>query len=313
MALRVVFFGSPVEAVASLETLIQTGHDVAAVYTRPDERAGRSRKTQPTPVRAAAESLGLPIKTPKGLRGQDVQLALKGLEADLFVVVAYGRILPEEVLDLPRLGTVNIHPSLLPRYRGPSPVLAAILSGDSETGVSLMLLDEGMDTGPILAQSDPVPLKGGERTGELTSDLFELGAQMLTGVIEGLEDGSLKPQPQDENLASVTSLIKKKDGLIDWSRPAVYIERMTRAYDPWPGAFTSLRGKNLKIIEAGVFGDGGSGIPSGQVSVQERKIYVGTGEDLLELLQVQPEGKRVMTARDFLNGTPDLDGEVFDS
>lgn len=305
-----MFFGSPGDAVPALESLLEAGHDVVAVYSRPDRAAGRSRQSRPTPVRVASESRGLHVETPRGLKDEAVQDRLKAFGADLFVVVAYGRILPPDVLAMPRLGVVNIHPSLLPRYRGPSPVSTAILNGDSETGVTVMLLDEGMDSGPILAQSPSLRLTGEDRAGELTERLFGIGAEMLTDVISGIEDGSLTPQPQDESRVTVTRLIEKENGRIDWSQDAAQIERLTRAYDPWPGAFTSMRGKNLKVIKAGVAASEDSGLSPGTVSARERRLFVKTGNGELELNEVQPEGKRAMSARDLINGTPNLDGLV---
>jgi methionyl-tRNA formyltransferase len=241
---------------------------------------------------------------------------LEQFAADAFVVVAYGRILPPDILAIPRLGVVNIHPSLLPRRRGPSPVAAAILEGDAQTGVTLMLLDEGMDSGPLLLQPSPVLLDGSERTGELTARLFEIGAQQLSSVLDMLDSGTITPRQQDESAATVTRLVEKADGEIDWSKPAIEIERMTRAYDPWPGAFTSLNGKGLKITGAtllsgadGVAAGGKSPVP-GTVSVRAHRLFVATGEGELEILQAQPEGRKPMSARDLLNGQPGLSGAV---
>jgi methionyl-tRNA formyltransferase len=309
LPLNTVFFGSPEDAVPGLAAVIDAGHAVAAVYTRPDKEAGRKRQSTPTPVRVAAEARGLRVETPAGLRSAEVQETLRKLNADVFVVAAYGRILPPEVLAMPRLGAVNIHPSLLPRYRGPSPVATAIRNGDAATGVSVMLLDEGMDSGPLLAQSPPILLDGTERADELTARLFRIGAEMLPGVLDALEAGTLTPEPQDDSLVNVTRLIEKEDGNIDWSQRAVEIERMTRAYDPWPGAFSSLAGKNLKILSAVVASEGKSA-PAGTVSIREKRIFVATVDGELELQQVQPGGKRPISARDFLNGTPGLDGAV---
>ncbi len=313
MGLKVVFFGSPEDAVPALEEVAAAGHDVVAVYTRPDRAAGRSKRPRPTPVRAAAESLGLAVETPRGLRDEEVQARLQGFGADLFVVVAYGRILPPEVLEMPRLGVVNIHPSLLPRHRGPSPVSTAILDGETETGVTLMLLDEGMDSGPLLTQSEPVPLDGKEHAGELTAQLFRIGAGMLADVIASLEDGTAVGAAQDESQVTVTRLIEKAAGQIDWSAGADRIERMTRAFDPWPSAFTTLRGKNLKVLAARVSDPDGSeptdAVPGG-VTVRGKRLFVSTGDGELELLEVQPEGRRPMSASDLLNGNPHLDGAV---
>ena len=308
--MRAVFFGSPDDAVPALDRLLKTGVDVAAVYTRPDRKAGRSRSPQPTPVRVVAEAKGLLVETPQGLRDSLIQERLMSLGADVFVVVAYGRILPPEVLAMPRLGVVNIHPSLLPLHRGPSPVSTAILNGDDATGVTVMLLDEGMDSGPLLMQSDPVVMSGVERTGELTKRLFEMGAEMLPGVLEGLENGTLVARPQDEERVTVTRLMKKQDGRIDWSAAAEHIERMTRAFDPWPGAFTSLKGKNLKILTAAIGDQNQVEGQPGLVTVAEKRLFVSTGEKSLELLELQAEGRRSMAVHDFLNGEPDLHGSV---
>lgn len=311
--MKVVFFGSPEDAVLALEKVLEAGHQLVAVYTRPDSAAGRSRRSRPTAVRVAAESCGIHVETPTSLRDTAATEQLLGFGADLFVVVAYGRILPPAVLEIPRLGVINIHPSLLPRYRGTSPVSTAILNGDSETGVTVMALDAGMDSGPLLAQSEPVPLKGDERTGSLTKQLFEMGAAMLPDVITGLEDGSIEPKPQDESQVTLTRLIEKEYGRINWSQDPAQIERMTRAYDPWPGAFTSLRGKNLKIISAAVSYSSSPGAKPGELQIRERRLFVCSGkggDGELEIIELQPEGKRPMSARDFINGTPDLEGAL---
>jgi methionyl-tRNA formyltransferase len=322
--MTLIFFGSPEDAVPALISALDAGHEVAAVYTRPDRQAGRSRRSRPTPVRVAAESLGLQVETPKSLLDEETRQNLATVEADIFVVVAYGRILPPEILALPRLGVVNIHPSLLPRHRGPSPVSTAILNGDAETGVSLMLLDGGMDTGPLLTQSPPVPLDGSERAGELTARLFAIGAEMLPRTLAELRAGRITPEPQDERVATVTRLIEKDDGRIDWARSTEEMERMTRAFDPWPGAFTSLRGKILKVITAkGIALEENSpaegeevavaeknvAVP-GSVRVHDHRMFVITGDGALELLSVQPEGRNPVTARDLINGRPDLNGAV---
>ncbi len=264
-------------------------------------------------MRVAAESRGITVETPRSLRDEAVQARLKEIGADIFVVVSYGRILPPEVLAIPRLDVLNIHPSLLPRHRGPSPVATALLEGDAQTGVTLMLLDEGMDSGPLLLQSEPVKLDGTERAGELTSRLFKIGAEMLPAAISELEGGRLKPKPQDESLVTITRLIEKADGQIDWSSDAAKIERMTRAFDPWPGAFTSLRDKNLKIISAEASDSPGAGTPPGTIQVRGRRLFATTGDGELEILELQPEGKRPMSASDLINGMPDLDGVVLGS
>ena len=308
--MRIIFFGSPREAAGSLETLLSARHDVVGVYTRPDRSAGRGLTKTPTPVKLFAEQQGLPVFTPRILDPAIEPDRMTAANADVFVVAAYGRILPAEILRVPPMGVVNIHPSLLPMYRGPSPVVTAILDGQKQTGVTVMLLDEGMDTGPILAQSPPIVLTGNERAGELQSRLFEEGTAMLPAVLAGLQSGSAEPTPQDDSKATVTRLIKRSDGEIDWSLPVERIDRMVRAYDPWPGAFTSWNGKALKILDVNVpAGTDAAGDP-GRVIVRDGKLFVGTGTGPLEIARLQREGRQGVSASDFLRGRPDIDGAV---
>jgi methionyl-tRNA formyltransferase len=313
--MRIIFFGSPTEAATSLESLISAGHDIAAVYSRPDKRAGRGRTETPTPVKAFALERNLPVFTPKSLRNNaEEQSRLAEANADVFVVVAYGRILPAELLQIPAMGVVNVHPSLLPRYRGPSPVVKAILDGESQTGVTVMLLDEGMDTGPILAQSPPVQLVGDEKGAELQELLFKEGVAMLPGVLKGLEDGSITPTRQDDALATTTGLIERSDGEIDWLMPSEQIDRMVRAYDPWPGTFTSWNGKGLKILESKTTDETSTeSVEPGRVVKADGRLLVGTGSDSLEISRVQLEGRQAVAADDFLRGQPELEGATLGS
>ncbi len=326
--MRIIFFGSPREATGSLESLISAGHDVIAVYTRPDRRAGRGRANTPTPVRVFAEEQGLEVYTPSGFRdGSQERDRMQAANADVFVVVAYGRILPAGILELPPLGVVNVHPSLLPMYRGPSPVVTAILDGQTHTGVTVMLLDEGMDTGPVLAQSPKIRLTGRERAAELQARLFTEGAAMLPAVLAGLEDGTTTPTPQDDSKATVTRLLDRSDGEIDWSSSAERIDRMVRAYDPWPGTFTSWRGKGLKILGVEFLSDGdtgamsgpgnefasGTGSSPGKVVVRDGRLLIGTGSGPLEVTCLQLEGRPAVPAGDFVRGRPDIDGATLGS
>ena len=305
--MRIVFFGSPTEAAESLESLIAAGHDIAAVYSQPDRKSGRGRNKTATPVKTFATQNDLPVFTPKGLRNNVEELErLNDLNADVFVVVAYGRILPAEILQVPPMGVVNIHPSLLPKYRGPSPVVTAILESEDTAGVTIMLLDEGMDTGAILAQSTPIRLSGTEKGAALQSALFKEGALMLPNVLKGLHEGSLTPQPQDDSKASVTRLLERSDGEIDWSSSAERIDRMIRAYDPWPGTFTSWSGKGLKVLDAEI--SSASALGAGVVMVVDDRLLVGTGSGSIGLRQVQLEGRQPVAAADFLRGQPDFDG-----
>ena len=313
MPLTIVFFGSPPEAVESLSVLLTEGFEVVSVYTRPDRPAGRGNRMAPTAVKAWASERDLDVRTPDDLRSRDVLNHLTGTRADAFVVAAYGRILPSSLLEIPRLGVVNIHPSLLPRYRGPSPVQTAILDGVPETGVTIMKLDEGMDTGMILRASGPVPLNGTERTGELMTRLFSLGAKILPDVLVSLSNGQLTPVSQDDSLASVTRMVRRRDGAVDWRRPARHLERMMRAYDPWPGIFTTWRARTLKILDAAVAeGEPGEG-PPGTVFQYGGRLAISTGEGALELLRVQLQGRRAVDARDFLHGHPGIVGGVLPS
>jgi methionyl-tRNA formyltransferase len=204
------------------------------------------------------------------------------------------------------MGVVNIHPSLLPAYRGPSPVVTAILNGEDHTGVTVMLLDEGMDTGPVLAQSPPVQLTGSERGADLQEHLFRVGAKMLPDVLDGLQDGSITATPQDNSIATVTRLLERSDGEIDWSASAQQIDRMIRAYDPWPGTFTSWNGRGLKILEIAL--NSGTTVGPGKVSVVDGRLVVGTGTESLEITRLQLEGRQAVAAVDFLRGQPEING-----
>ncbi|MBN4064661.1 methionyl-tRNA formyltransferase [Dehalococcoides mccartyi] len=305
--MRIIFFGSPPEAADALASLIAADHVIAAVYSQPDRKSGRGRTKSPTAVKVFAKENDLPVFTPRSLRNNEEELdRLANFKADVFVVVAYGRILPLETLQIPPSGVVNIHPSLLPLYRGPSPVVTAILDGQSEVGVSVMLLDEGMDTGPILAQSKPIQLTGKEKGSELQERLFKQGAAMLPDVLAALESGSITSQPQNDDAASVTRLLERSDGEIDWSDSSEQIDRMVRAYDPWPGTHTSWNGKGLKIVDAELSELASAG--PGVVSTHDGQTLVGCGTGTLVLKRIQMEGRQAIATADFLLGQPDFDG-----
>jgi methionyl-tRNA formyltransferase len=256
--MRLIFMGSPAFAVHPLRALAAAGHEVAAVITQPDRPAGRDRLLTPPPVKRAALELGLPVLQPETLRDPAVVEQLAALEPEIGVVAAYGEILRKRVLAIPRLGYLNVHPSLLPLHRGPTPVAGAIMAGDAETGVSIMRLDPGMDSGPILAQA-VVPLPRDARAGPLTDELFQLGARLLVEAIPPYAEGLLAPREQEHSQATVTKLLKKADGLINWEQPALVIERMPRAYDPWPGAATTWQGQPLRVVASAVRADWAGG------------------------------------------------------
>lgn len=247
--MRLIFMGSPEFAVSPLEHLLASQYQVVAVYTQPDKPAGRGRGLVSSPVKRAALAWRLPVVQPARLKGAGVVEQLAGFAPDVIVVAAFGQILPQPVLALPRLGCLNIHPSLLPRFRGASPVASAILAGDEFTGVSIMLMDEGLDSGPVLARAQ-IPILAIDTTGSLTTKLSWLGARLLLEVLVHWTRGELTPRPQNEAEASYCRSITKEEGEIDWRQPAIDIWRRVRAFNPWPGCYTRWQGKKLDIIEA---------------------------------------------------------------
>lgn len=271
---------------------------------------------QPSPVERTAIEHGIPLITPEHLDTETVQ-PIKATQADVYIVAAYGRLIPSDLLKAPRLGVINLHPSLLPRHRGPSPVSTAILEGDEFTGVSIMLLDEGMDTGPILVQSDPVPVTNYLRSDELTETLFKIGADMLPNVLEQINNGKIAPVPQDVEHATITKLIKKSDGEIDWTLPADKIARMNRAYHPWPGTFTFWNEVNLKIIniERTISSRSVDRQQPGLVTVDaDGMLLVSAGDgNSVSVTRLQLAGRQAMLTPDFLKGRPDIDGAVLGS
>ena len=298
--------GTPDFVVPVLSRLMEAGHEIAAVYSQPDRPAGRGRKLVPTPTKRFAEEYGIEVRQPKSLRSEAAECAgLASLSPKVVVVAAYGLFLPPEALVIPPLGCLNIHPSLLPRYRGPSPVVSAILNGDDETGVTIMKLDEGMDSGPILAQKQ-VPIEERETGPDLTRRLFDLGASLLAKTLPGWASGSIEASPQDESQATFTTLVKKEDGEIDWTDNAERIARMVRAYEPWPGTFTHWDGKLLKILDA-KWVDGATS-PGHVVGLDGSGIGIGTGDGLLAVDKLQIEGRRPSNAQDFVRGYPNFLG-----
>ncbi|MFC2038212.1 methionyl-tRNA formyltransferase [Chloroflexota bacterium] len=309
--MRVVYMGTPEFSVFPLKRLVFDGYQVMAVYTQPDTFAGRGRSPVTSPVKQTAVELGLAVEQPANFKNGAAVDVLKNLKPDVIVVAAFGQILPQAVLDIPRYGCINIHPSLLPEYRGASPVPAAILGGDDFTGVSIMLLDAGMDTGPVLTRA-VMQISSHDTTGLLTAKLSVISAGMLLEVLPAWIRGEIKPRPQDSTRASYCRTIKKEEGEIDWQLPAVDIWRRIRAFQPWPECFTRWQGKQLKIIEANPV-PGTAEEHSGRVTEVEKKkdrFGVTTGEGVLEVLKVQLEGKRVMTAGDFMRGQRDFTGTV---
>ena len=306
--LRVVFLGTPDFATIPLEALARDErYKLVGVVTQPDRPSGRGRAPEPPPVKQVALRLGVPVLQPETLREADAVAQLAALRPDVGVVAAYGEILRKAVLAIPPLSYLNIHPSLLPRHRGPTPVPGAILAGDAETGVTIIQLDAKMDAGPILAQRR-VPLPPDARAKAFTEQLFELGAQLLVEILAPYAAGRVEPIAQDDSQATYTALLKKTDGAIDWGVPAERIERLTRAYDPWPGAWTSWRGQPLKIIAAHVHAELSSHAPPGALLDRKDGVWVATGAGVLELLLVQPAGKRALAAAEWRRGLHDIAG-----
>ncbi len=302
---RVVFMGTPEFAVPILQALAQH-YEIAAVYTRTDKPAGRGKQLLESPVKVAARELNLPIEQPRTLRNTSEQNRLAAYAPDLIVVAAYGLILPQAVLDIPPHGCINTHASLLPRWRGASPITFAILSGDKETGVTLMQMDAGLDTGPLIA-ARAVPIQPDDTTGSLTAKLAQVGADLLLETLPAYLEGKIKPVPQDSSQATTTRLVAKEDGLVNWNTSAVYIEQMVRAFQPWPTAYTLYHGEIFKILRASVLEHDASGVP-GTVLQIGKDIGVATGKGILVLERVQLAGKREMTAGEFARGQRDLVG-----
>ena len=305
--------GTPAFAVTALDSLAQSQHELVAVYTRPDRPAGRGRRLVASPVKEAALARGLVVQQPVSLRQPEERDRLAALRPDVVVVAAFGQLLPQAILDVPPYGCVNIHPSLLPRHRGASPVAAAILAGDDVTGVSIMLLDKGMDTGPVLYQ-EQVAISDGDTTGSLTDRLAQVGARLLIGTLPKWLGGQLAPQAQDSARATYSEQITKESGRIDWRRPSVELWRRVRAFQPWPGCYTTWRGKLVRIIEAVPLP--GEGEPGRVVPVAVAgagSIGVVTGEGILGLRTLQLEGRRVVAGEEFARGQRDFVGALLPS
>jgi methionyl-tRNA formyltransferase len=296
--MRIVFLGSGSFAIPSFEALIEAGHDVAALVTQPDREKGRGRALAPPPLKPVAQARGIPLLQPPRVRDPQAVEALRALAPELQVVVAYGQILPRSVIEIPPRGTVNVHGSLLPRYRGAAPIAWAIAGGETETGVTTMLIDEGLDTGPLLL-ARATPIGPEEAAADLEPRLARLGAGLLLETVRGLGDGLLQPKPQDHALASYAPLLKKEDGRIDWKLPADILGRRVRGFNPWPGTHTLWQGRVLKVLRARP-APGGPGEPGAVVSVDRDGLVAACGQGTrLELLEVQLESRRPVSAGAF--------------
>ena len=301
-SLRIVFLGTPAFAVPSLDALLGSRHRVVAVLTRPDRPRGRGQRMFDAPVKARAAAAGIPVLQPDRLRDPVVVESLAALRADLGVVAAYGAMLPESVISAPRLGTINVHASLLPRYRGAAPVHRAIIAGERETGVTIMRIVKRLDAGPMLA-SVTRSIGREETSVDVERDLAHLGAALLVEIADGLAEGSVAETPQDEDAATYAPRLTKDDGAIDWSWPAARIHDPIRGLHPWPHAFSFLDGRRFILIASAADGlTASSDAPGTIVESEGDRLVVATGNGALRLLQIQPEGKRSMSVRDFLAG-----------
>lgn len=299
-SLNLVFCGTPQFAVLTLEKLAASGFSVSLVVTQPDKPRGRKLVLAPSPVKARALELGLPITQPATIKTNDeFRALLTKLNPDAIIVVGYGRLIPQWMLDLPRLGNINLHSSLLPKYRGAAPIQWAIANGETITGVTTMLIDAGLDTGDILLQEE-MPIVAEDTSETLAPRLASLGADLVIKTLHGLQTESIRRQPQDNSQATLAPILKKEDGRIDFHRSALEVLNRLRGFQPWPGAHTTFRGKNLNVWEAKT---ATNRVFPGEVAVVGDHLLCGCGNNTaLELLEVQPEGKRRMSARDFIHG-----------
>ncbi|HEV2500763.1 MAG TPA: methionyl-tRNA formyltransferase [Terriglobia bacterium] len=306
--MRLIFCGTPQFAVPSLETLLARNFDIALVLTNPDEPQGRGYALKPPPVKDAALKAGLCVLQPAKLKGARTEI--ESIKPDAIAVVAYGHLVPQWMIDLPPLGCINLHASLLPRYRGAAPIAWAILRGERVTGVTTMKIDAGLDTGDILLQKE-IPIEDDDTTETLSARLSAQGAGLMIETLEGLARGEIRSHPQDHAGATLAPMLKKEDGLIDWSRPAMEVDCRARGLAPWPGAYTSFRGKGLKIWAARVADplDAANSAP-GFIKIAGGRLIVGCGAGTaLEIIELQIEGRKRIHERDFINGMRPHDGE----
>ncbi|MGL5128543.1 MAG: methionyl-tRNA formyltransferase [Aeromonas popoffii] len=302
--LKLIFAGTPDFAARHLAALLSSDHEVVAVYTQPDKPAGRGQKLTASPVKELALTHNLPVYQPASLRNEEAQAELAALGADLMVVVAYGLILPKVVLDTPRLGCINVHGSLLPRWRGAAPIQRAIWAGDAETGVTIMQMDVGLDTGAMIRKVS-CPIAADETSTSLYDKLAGLGPQALVDTLNAMATGDTAAEQQDDSLANYAQKLSKEEARIDWSMEAVAIERCIRAFNPWPISWFEVAGQTIKVWQAEVV-DSNHGQPAGTLLKADKQgIDIATGKGVLRLLTLQPPGKKAMSVSDLLNSRRD--------
>jgi methionyl-tRNA formyltransferase len=299
--LKLVFLGTPEFAVPSLERLVMAEHDVAAVFTQPDRPKGRGQQLEASPVKRAAQRLGLPVHQPEKIRRPEIIELLARLRLDAMVVVGYGQIIPQTIIDIPPLGIINVHASLLPKYRGAAPIQWAIANGETRTGVTTMKIDAGLDTGGILLTWE-TEIGPDETAPELSERLASAGADLLARTLQGFAAGAIEPRKQNSAEATYAPILKKEDGRIDWQLPAPVIYNRLRGFQPWPGAYTHFRGLSLHIGKARVVEEATAGSPGSLHPTRRRLLVACGGDTTLELLEVQLEGRKKLSAAAFLNG-----------
>ena len=299
-ALDLVFMGTPVFAMTILEALIEAKHHIIAVYTQPPRPAGRGHRQQPSPVQELAAAHGIAVRSPITLRHEGEQVALAALDVDAAVVAAYGLILPPQILAGPRLGCLNVHASLLPRWRGAAPIQRAVLAGDKETGITIMQMDEGLDTGSILAQ-EAIPIGRDTTAAELTAKLAVLGGRLMLATLDGISRSQITPRPQPREGATYARKIDREEARLDWRRPSVDLERRVKAFNPSPGAFFEASGERIRVHAAIELPGPAGGVPG---TVLDERLLVACGEGALRLLRLQRPGRAPLDTPDFLRGFP---------
>lgn len=308
--MKLIFMGTPDYAAQSLEAIIQAGHEVLLVVTQPDKPKGRSGELIPTPVKELALKHGIPVFQPERIKRPEAVAELRKHDAEVFVVAAFGQILSQEILDMPEHGCLNVHASLLPKYRGASPIQRVILEGEAKTGITIMQMDAGIDTGDILYQKE-IPIENDDDYETLSDKLSALGGQAIVEAMELLTQGKLTATPQDDSLSCYAPLISKEMGKLDFSKSAISIDRQIRSMTPWPSAFTKWKGKQLKVWKAvPEKGSEKAATPGEVTEVTKDSFAVATGEGSLRILELQLEGKKRMNTHDFLLGVKIAPGDV---
>lgn len=309
--MKIIFMGTPDFAAGALEALISAGHEIAAVVTQPDKPKGRSKELLPPPVKQCALKYHIPVMQPKRIKTPEAVAELKRYPADIYIVAAFGQILSQEILDLPKYGCLNIHASLLPKYRGASPIQHVIIDGEEKTGVTIMQMDAGLDTGDMLYKKE-IPIEAADNYESLHDKLMVLGGEAIVEALSLLEQGVLTPEKQDASLSSYASLIDKSMGRVDFTKRAAELDRLIRGLTPWPSAFTSYRGRQLKIwrAEAAAGENAAARTPGEILKVDKDSFTVAAGEGVLKIWEVQLEGKKRMSVHDFLLGVKLQPGEL---